>query len=429
MSKTVVNILKYVLFLGIGVALFYWATLDITRGSFIVNTAPTTFEVGSGFSENDQGWKEVRLAPVKEELNRTPFIVMHENDIVHQGLLSSNKESEVSFFVPEGTNKFAMTIPEGEFEFVIKGVDRTDELITDMKRASIPGIALSFLFGYLAIVSRGMRWLIILEPLGYKPNMWRSIHAVAFGYFANTFVPRSGELARCAALNQTDEVPVDKLFGTVISERVVDMVMLILFMSIAVVTNLDAFKTLLSNMTGGDDAQGDSSLLFYLGIAAVVGLLILMLFRKKIMALSIFQKIKDFVLGVLEGLKSVLKMKRKGMFIFHTIFIWGMYFFMAYIIYMSIDATSHMSVFQALFVMVAGGFGMVLPAPGGIGSYHWTVKLGFIALGMSGALGFAVANVLWLTQTVMIIIGGGIGYLLLMLYRIRRDRKLAQHGA
>lgn len=429
MSKTVVNILKYILFLGIGVALFYWATLDITRGAFIVNTAPTTFEVGSGFSENAEGWKEVRIAPVKEELDQTPFVVMHQDNMVHQGLLSSDKENEVRFFVPEGMNTFAMTLPEGDFEFVIKGVDRTDELITDMKRASIPGIALSFLFGYLAIVSRGMRWLIILEPLGYKPNMWRSIHAVAFGYFANTFVPRSGELARCAALNQTDEVPVDKLFGTVISERVVDMVMLLIFMSVAVITNLDAFNTLLSNMTGGDEGDGASSLWMYLGIAAAIGLLVLIVFRKKIMATSIFQKVKGFVLGVLEGLKSVLKMKRKGMFIFHTVFIWSMYFFMAYIIYMSIDATSHMTVFQALFVMVAGGFGMVLPAPGGIGSYHWTVKLGFIALGMSGALGFAVANVLWLTQTVMIIIGGGIGYLILMLYRIRRDRKLAQHGS
>jgi uncharacterized membrane protein YbhN (UPF0104 family) len=173
--------------------------------------------------------------------------------------------------------------------------------------------------------------------------------------------------------------------------------------------------------SGGEDSDGSSKWLI-LGGAAVAVLMLFLIFRKKIRTTAIYTKVKGFVDGVLEGLKSVLKMRRKWAFIGHTLFIWGMYFFMAFVVYMSIDSTSHMTVFQALFVMVAGGFGMVLPAPGGIGSYHWTVKLGFIALGMSGALGFAVANVLWLTQTVMIILGGGIGYLILMLYRIRRDR-------
>lgn len=423
MSKKILNILKYVLFLGIGVSLFYLATLDITQGALIVDQAPTMFKVGDGLDEDENGLKQLRIAPVVQALDGTPFIIMHDDEIIHKGLLSSDTKKEVICFVPEGQNKFAMSMPEGEYEIVIEGVDRTDELIADMKRASVPGILLSFLFGYLAIVSRGLRWLIILEPLGYTPNRWRSVHAVAFGYFANTFVPRSGELARCAALNQTDDVPVDKLFGTVISERVVDMMMLLLFMSVAVITNLDAFDTLLSNMTGskGDEASGNLTL-FILGGAGVVALLLFLMFRKKVMATGIYAKVKAFIDGVLEGLKSVLKMRRKWAFLGHTVFIWGMYFFMAYVVYMSIDSTSHMTVYEALFVMVAGGFGMVLPAPGGIGSYHWTVKLGFIALGMSGALGFAVANVLWLTQTIMIILGGGIGYLILMLYRIRRDR-------
>jgi uncharacterized membrane protein YbhN (UPF0104 family) len=423
LSKKIINILKYVLFLGIGVSLFFLATLDITQGSLIVDQAPTTFNVGNGLDKNKEGLRLLRIAAVDEEIDGLAFSILQGTKIIYEGQLSADPKKEVECYVPEGQNRIELALPVGEYEIVVEGVDRTDELIADMKRASIPGILVSFLFGYLAIVSRGLRWLIILEPLGYKPNRWRSVHAVAFGYFANTFVPRSGELARCAALNQTDDVPVDKLFGTVISERVVDIMMLMLFMSVAVATNLDSFDTLLSNMTGsgGEDSDGSSKWLI-LGGAAIAVLMLFLIFRKKIRATAIYTKVKGFVDGVLEGLKSVLNMRRKWAFIGHTLFIWGMYFFMAFVVYMSIDSTSHMTVFQALFVMVAGGFGMVLPAPGGIGSYHWTVKLGFIALGMSGALGFAVANVLWLTQTVMIILGGGIGYLILMLYRIRRDR-------
>lgn len=409
--------------------LFYLATLEITQGPFIIDGETATFEVESGLDQNSEGLSQLMIPAVTEALDGLTFTISHEGEVVHTGQLSSDKKSEYSFYVPKGENTLNMIDSKGDAEFVVKGIDRTKELIRDMKSASVPGIALSFLFGYLAIVSRGMRWLIILEPMGYKPNTWRSIHSVAFGYFANTFVPRSGELARCAALNQTDDVPVDKLFGTVISERVVDMMMLVIFLTVAVLANIDAFDRLLGDMSGGD-ASGEegTGLGIWLFLAALLVAVLAFVFRKKLMQTMIFMKIKSFVTGVMEGLSSVLKMKRKGAFIFHTIFIWVMYYLMAFIVYMSIEATSHMTVFEALFVMVAGGIGMILPAPGGIGAYHWSVKLGFIALGLSGTLGFAVANVLWLTQTVMIVLCGGIGYLLLMYFRIKRDRKVASNA-
>ena len=160
---------------------------------------------------------------------------------------------------------------------------------------------------------------------------------------------------------------------------------------------------------------------WFLVLAGLV--LLFFIFRRKILTSPLFLKVVSFLKGVFEGLKSVLKMKRRGAFIFHTVFIWVMYFLMAFVVFKSIDGTSHMGIFDALFVMVAGGFGMVLPAPGGIGSYHWAVKLGFIALGLSGTLGFAVANVIWLTQTLMIILGGGIGYLAVMYVKVKKDQE------
>ncbi|MCH2198521.1 MAG: flippase-like domain-containing protein [Flavobacteriales bacterium] len=387
--------------------------------------------MGSGHGDCDSGLSGLRVSAADKAHRGTPYEVTDTlGNVVLSGAIVNEAMDEkeyVSECLSPGHYNFVLPEPpEGEYSFSIQGVDLTDQLINDMKRASIPGIALSFLFGYLAIVSRGIRWQYLLEPLGYKPKTINAVNSVAFAYFANTFVPRSGELARCAALNQSDDIPVDKLFGTVISERVVDMVMLVIFMSVALISNLDAFQTLLDLSIGGGEEvnEEDSNLLVTIGLV-VIGFVVALgfMFRRSIVSSKLYGKVKGFLSGVGDGLKSVLKMKRRGAFIFHTFFIWGMYFGMAYVIYMSIDATSHMTVTQSLFVMVAGGFGMILPAPGGIGSYHWTVKLGFIALGMSGALGFAVANVMWLTQTVMIVVTGGIGYLLLMWGNIRKERQ------
>lgn len=427
--KQLVNILKYLVFLSIGVGLFYLAMLDITRGSMVIEDTSMTFQIDKGYGGCEDGKRSIRFPRVDKKFDQLGFQIRQGEKTIYDGVFSATAQTGDDPWdyvcLEPGTYELILPAPPEEpYSLAIQGVDRTDELINDMKKASIPGLAISFLFGYLAIVSRGIRWQYLLEPMGYKPKVWHSIHSVAFAYFANTFVPRSGELARCAALNQTDDIPVDKLFGTVISERVVDFVMLIIFTSVAVLTNLDAFERILEMGSGsGSTEEGSGSgLWMYLLIALGIFVAAFFLLRRSIAAGKFYQKVLGFLRGVGDGLKSVLQMKQKWAFIGHTFFIWGMYYAMAYVIYMSIDATSHMSVTEALFVMVAGGFGMVLPAPGGIGSYHWTVKLGFIALGMSGALGFAVANVLWLTQTIMIIVGGGIGYLMLMVYRIRKTK-------
>ena len=303
------------------------------------------------------------------------------------------------------------------FSLAFSLVDDKEALWQDMRSASWGGIALSFLMGYLAIVSRGIRWGLLLEPLGHRANVFHSIHAVAFAYFANTFVPRSGELARCGALNQTDDIPVDQLFGTVISERVIDLVFLVLLTGIAIVGNLDAFIGLSADV----ELPSIGGALPY-GLAAMFGIGVVYRYRDAMGQWPLFQKAKSFLSGVVEGLLSIQKMRRKGAFIAHSFFIWCMYFAMAWVIFKSIGAVADITPMQAIFIMVAGGFGMVIPAPGGIGAYHWAVMLGFAALGYDKELGFAVANVIWVTQTLMIMVTGGVAYLALMWYRIRKDR-------
>ena len=302
----------------------------------------------------------------------------------------------------------------GLFWLAMQGVEDPEALKRDMRSAQWWGIASSFVMGYLAIVSRGIRWNLLLAPMGHRPSPARSVHAVAFSYFANAFVPRSGEVARCAALNQTDDIPVDQLFGTVITERVVDFVMLFGLVGFALLTNLDAFLQLMNEAQL--PATPTLAGLAVLGAAGTGGLWWLSQQHGRD---GILGKVAGFLQGIGTGIRSVLAMEKRAQFLAHTFFIWAMYFLMSYVLFKAIPAVSSLGLTDAVLVMVAGGFGMVLPAPGGIGSYHWAVSLGFAAVGFSGDVGFAVANVVWLTQTAMIVVTGGLGYVMLFLHRMR----------
>ena len=303
----------------------------------------------------------------------------------------------------------------GLFWLAMQGVEDPEALKRDMRSAQWWGIAASFVMGYLAIVSRGLRWNLLLAPMGHHPSPARSVHAVAFSYFANAFVPRSGEVARCAALNQTDDIPVDQLLGTVITERVVDFLMLFGLVAFALLTNLDAFLALMQ------EAQLPAMpTLIGASVVALVGCGALWWISQQQGRSGLLGKMAGFLQGIGTGIRSVLAMEKRGLFLFHTFFIWVMYFLMSYVLFKAIPAVSSLGLTDAVLVMVAGGFGMVLPAPGGIGSYHWAVSLGFAAVGFSGDVGFAVANVVWLTQTAMIVLTGGLGYLMLFLHRMQR---------
>lgn len=303
----------------------------------------------------------------------------------------------------------------GLFWLAMSGVEDPEALRRDMRSAQGWGVVTSFVMGYLAIASRGLRWQLLLAPMGHRPSASRSIHAVAFSYFANAFVPRSGEVARCAALNQTDDIPVDHLLGTVITERVVDFVMLFALVGFALATNLDAFLQLMA-----DANLPAAATLTVLGVVGVAGLVGLWWLSRQHGRRGLLGRVATFLQGIGAGIRSVLAMERRGLFVMHTLFIWAMYFLMSYVLFKAIPGVSSIGVTDAVLVMVAGGFGMVLPAPGGIGSYHWAVSLGFAAVGFAGDIGLAVANVVWLTQTGMIVLCGGLGYVMLFLHRMRR---------
>ncbi len=306
-----------------------------------------------------------------------------------------------------------------------RGGRSLEQLWGDLWAVPLGGLLLSMVMGYLAMVSRGMRWRLMLEPLGYQTRRWHSIHAVTFAYLANTFVPRSGELARCAALNQTDQIPVNVLFGTVVSERVIDLFVLALFLGVAVLGNSAAFAVLAESMV----VPGSLPWLLAAGVLGLATLVLGYTLRNRWMGHPLWARLVGFLEGVKDGLLSVGRMRRKWAYFGHTAFIWGMYYGMAQVIFAVMPQTAGLHPVEGLFIMVAGGLGMVLPAPGGIGAYQWAIMLAFSALGRMQETGFLVANVMWLSQTLMMVVTGILAYFMLIRFRLRSSAsQIAHHG-
>ena len=277
---------------------------------------------------------------------------------------------------------------------------------------------LSMLASYVAMMFRGWRWRILIEPLGYTTRASSPVHAVAFGYLMNDLVPRSGEVARCAVLNKSEQIPMDKLVGTVILERLVDSVNLLMVIALVSWLQADALVALWDKITAAKAAapgqtQEKSYLIYYIlffgALAAAVGWWTL----KKLQHIAFFGKIYQFALGVFDGLKSILALKQKGWFTLHTIGIWVCWLLMAYFMMKALADTNYMNMADALFFLVAGSFGMVVPTQGGLGAYHLTSKWGFEALGYAGTLGLTFAWISWVGKTIVEIIVGVIGFIIL----------------
>jgi glycosyltransferase 2 family protein len=304
-----------------------------------------------------------------------------------------------------------------------------------IRKANPLWVILSAVSGYVAIVSRGLRWRFLLAPIGHHPGRWSAIHSVAFGYFANLGVPRSGEIARCTMLSRAENIPADKLFGTVILERVIDTMMLIPIASAAFLLNArpftDFFKEVMEARAEGRTEDSSSGVL----VIGVIALLLLLLFGvwRMFRHTTLAKRIRIIWSGIYQGLLTIRTLERKSLFVFHTLFIWFNYFLMAWFCFLALPETAELGIPAALFIMVAGGLGMIVPTPGGAGSYHAAIALAFVALATAGAFsvvdpdkardaGVTYAAVAWTTQTVMMIVMGLIAFGVLAMSTPKKQR-------
>ena len=276
-----------------------------------------------------------------------------------------------------------------------------------IQKADLRFVILSVFFGILSHLSRAYRWKYLLSPLGYQPRFINSALAVLIAYIANLGIPRSGELLRATTLSSYEKIPFEKTFGTIVAERLVDLLILIGFVLTSLLLQFDIIWSILSK-------KKISPLQILIGLAfVIIGYIAL----KNLFALSqnpLLMRIKNFFLGVAEGVMSLKNMPNKGLFIGHTLFIWLMYLAMFYVIKWTVPETASLGMNAMLPAFVVGGLA-ISATNGGIGIYPFSVALVLAAFNISNESGLAFGWIMWTSQTLMIIIFGSLSFFVLPL--------------
>ncbi len=276
-------------------------------------------------------------------------------------------------------------------------------------------MGLSVLLSLGAFYSRAVRWIMLMEPLGYKPKLSSTLNALFLGYFANLAIPRAGEITRCGVLAKSEKVPFNSLIGTVIVERVIDLLMLFFCMLLVAILE---FKLLSSFLSEKIVDPLKLKFNFIENPLVLIGILLLSILLFWLLWKFVFQKkdnkkesglvvkIRGFLHEVGRGFKTILRMKNTGWFIFHTFLIWIFYFLMTWVCFFCLESTAHLDMKTGLFVLVVGGLGMSAPVQGGIGAYHYIVSQGLQLFGVSATDGIVYATMVHTTQTLLVVVLG-----------------------
>lgn len=269
-------------------------------------------------------------------------------------------------------------------------------------------VALSIFLGTLTHISRAIRWNYLLQPLGYRPSLVNNVLILLIAYFTNLGIPRSGEILRATALTTYERVPFEKGFGTIVTERVIDLLMLLLVVGLAFLLQTDIIWGFLK---GKGLNLALLSILLIIGISVFVLLMVLLKRSGSPRAI----KLKKYLKGLLDGILSIFKMRNKWAFLGHTIFIWTAYVAMFWVIKHTVPETMGLSLSQLLVAFVAGAFAMTT-TNGGIGMYPIAVSGALAIFGISAISGDAFGWIMWISQTLMIVVFGAISFLVLPLW-------------
>ena len=288
-----------------------------------------------------------------------------------------------------------------------------DELVEYFKKADYTWIVLGMFLGLLSHLSRAYRWRFQLEPMGYNIRLGNSIMAVFATYLINYTIPRAGEVARASILTNYEDVPFEKGFGTIVAERIADMIVMLGIITVTLFLQFDFIYGFLIE-------KFDPIKII---IALVVGVVLIIFFLRFIKRSDskIAIKIRTFINGLIEGVFSIFKMKKKWAFIFHTLFIWGMYLLMFYVTSFSLEQTQNIPLAAILIGFIAASFS-IAATNGGIGSYPEAIVLAFLLFNIPEDPSRAFGWIMWVSQTLMIIIFGGISLIYLPIYNRKKSK-------
>jgi len=296
-----------------------------------------------------------------------------------------------------------------------------DSIKSTLASAKFEWIIASGLAAIVAHAFRAARWAMLIAPLGTKPGFFLSFNAVMFGYLANLALPRMGEITRCGAISRQTKIPINGLIGTVIIERAIDMILLLIISGLTVLFNLGLLQGPIerfSSRMAGAQLLGLPLWVFPV-VLVPAALFSLYFYRKKLshrLQHPFFIKIKGFLRGLLTGVKSIRELNNPILFIGYSLGIWVGYYFMTYFCVFAFTSTSMLNPNEGLLILVAGSFGFVAPVQGGIGAYHAIISKLLVMLpgrGISTTEALSFATLTHAAQTILIMVVGFISVLFL----------------
>lgn len=286
-------------------------------------------------------------------------------------------------------------------------------IIDSFRNVNYTALFLVVLTCIFASVLRGLRWKMLLNSIGHYPKTSTVIYSIFIMYLANIVFPRLGELMRCTILQKYEDVPIEKSIGTMIVERLIDMFSLGIVVLLTLYFEYDKFQIIYSQYT--EQKLGTGSWITY-SILGIIGLSVLSYLFIPQLKRFIHQKI----VGIIEGLKSLIHIENKFLFFIYSIFIFVFYFSALYILYFSIEGTSHLSM-QSVFLVLTTGTLAVGLTQAGIGAYQLLVTQTLQLYGISKSIGLAYSWIAWIIQNSTLAIGGIISWIILVL---KKDGKI-----
>jgi uncharacterized protein (TIRG00374 family) len=288
----------------------------------------------------------------------------------------------------------------------------------------IPVFFILFLSHYV----RALRWRLLIQPLGYNPSRANAFFAVMIGYLVNQGVPRLGEVVKCTVLSRYEKIPVDKLIGTIILERIIDAITLLIIFGITLVIQPDLYTRIIDTFfnTPSDPKEKKVSytlITLILAAVAVAAILLWMYLKKKSLG-DVATILKKVGKRIAEGVGAIRHLKKRKQFVFLTFSLWALYFSGGYIGFMALQETEQYGIREAFTVLSAGSIGMIA-SPGGIGAYAFMIEKTMQLYGLSYPIAVAFGWILWLATTAVIVIGGLISFVAIPYYNKKRNLETA----
>jgi len=301
-----------------------------------------------------------------------------------------------------------------------------NKLMVTLADANYLWVGLAFMAGVLSHFIRAIRWKMLVDSMNYNVRIRTGFYAVMSGYLVNIVTPRLGEVARCAMFHESEDVPMDKLIGTVVTERIVDLIVMILITLAVIWFQMDLIGSFVRDLFVQNDGSAQVIKLVAIFGLALVMLLVYLVVRKIRAPGNQPQWLKkalEFANGLFVGTKSIFNVKRPVLFIIYTLAIWFMYFIMTYVVFFALGQTSHLGIDAALTTLIMGTIAVIIPAPGGFGSFHYFVPLGLQLFNIDLETATAYATLSHTTQMVMIALVGGLS--MILAGRERKKRAMA----